>query len=135
MSIEILEEETKSIILEVGLYVIENQPEVFFEYMSSIKPELEKLKEKITMNSLVMKSFELSMAVTTSPFYSKENVYKVKMEKRLESLQLGGISKLDVFSDNAASEEIENELILRGIKRKRYYIKILNKIFESIENV
>ena len=87
------------------------------------------------MNSLVMKSFELSMAVTTSSFYSKENVYKVKMEKRLESLQLGGISKLDVFSDNAASEEIENELILRGIKRKRYYIKILNKIFESIENV
>ncbi len=53
------------------------------------------------------------MAVTTSPFYSKENVYKVKMEKRLESLQLGRYRWC--ISDNAASEEIENELILSEV--------------------
>ena len=133
MSIEILEDETKSMILEIALHVVDTQPSVFFEYMSNIKPELEKLEEKVAMSNVVMKSFELSYAITTNPLYSQENIYKVRMDKRLESLQLESISKLDIMSDNTVSDELQNELFIKGIKRRRYYIKILNKIVQSIE--
>lgn len=133
MFIDILEEETKCIILDIALFVIETQPEIFFEYMSNMKPELEKLEEMVTMNNLVMKAFELSMAITTSPYYSREGIYKMQMERRLKDLELEAISKLDIMSEDAGSEEYENEIILRGIKRRRYYIKILNKIVESVQ--
>lgn len=133
LSIDMLEEETKCIILDIALYVIETQPEIFFEYMSNMKAELEKLEEMVTMNNLVMKAFELSMAITTSPYCSREDVYKMKMEKRLQDLQLEAISQLDDTSEDKGPEEYENEKILRGIKRRRYYIKILNKIVESLQ--
>ncbi|SGZ39967.1 uncharacterized protein HGUI_02167 [Hanseniaspora guilliermondii] len=132
MSIDILEEETKSTILDIALHVIETQPEIYFEYMGNMKPKLEKLEEMVTMNNLVMKAFELSMAISTSPYYSKESIYKMQMEKRLKDLQMEAISKLDILSEDTVSEEYENELLLKGIKRRRYYINILNKIVESV---